>query len=212
MPLPLVHLAIAMHLHEGGERPDPLYLLGSIAPDAIHMRPDTTSDDKRRVHLVRDTDEERVDAIHDLSRCYGRRSDALAPLVRGYVAHLLGDLVWVRSVYADFSARVPAECDRAERRRLYYLDTDQIDFDLYHEMPWRPWVWQQLSTADPVDLPGFLTADEMGRWRDRTLHWYHETKEEPGIVPRYITRSDVDAFVIAAAERIAAYDDLWRQE
>ena len=42
MPLPMVHLSVAVSLCEkDGRFPSPDFLLGSIAPDAIHMRPFT---------------------------------------------------------------------------------------------------------------------------------------------------------------------------
>ncbi len=63
MPLPMVHLAVAIQMHRLEQRiPSPDFLLGSIAPDAIHMRPDTGREDKQRVHLaeIPDPDHERV--------------------------------------------------------------------------------------------------------------------------------------------------------
>ena len=42
MPLPMVHCAIAMGLAAREQRlPSGAFLLGSIAPDAIHTRPNT---------------------------------------------------------------------------------------------------------------------------------------------------------------------------
>jgi len=210
MPLPLVHLAIAMRLYEGRGRPSPSFLLGSIAPDAIHMRKDATTADKHRVHLVRDDDEQRVAAIHDLYQAYATCDDDLGELAGGYASHLLTDLAWVRRVYAGFLQRIPPDCDPSVRRKIYYLDTDQIDFDLYRDMPWRPWAWEQLARAVPVGLPSLLTADEIGRWRDRTLHWFHEMKEEPGVEPRYILRPHVDEFIITTTERIRTLFESWR--
>jgi hypothetical protein len=66
MPLPMVHLAVAVRVHEVESRvPSSAFLLGSIAPDAIHMRPGTGRDDKRRVHLVdpHDPGHERICAL-----------------------------------------------------------------------------------------------------------------------------------------------------
>jgi hypothetical protein len=52
MPLPMVHLKIAVQSHSLAERSlTPEFLLGSLAPDAIHMRANTNRDDKNRVHL-----------------------------------------------------------------------------------------------------------------------------------------------------------------
>ena len=53
MPLPMVHLSVAVALSEKeGRFPSADFLLGSIAPDAIHMRPNSSRLDKEHVHLI----------------------------------------------------------------------------------------------------------------------------------------------------------------
>lgn len=52
MPLPMAHLAVAVRIQNLVDRNSfPNFLLGSIAPDAIHMRPGSGPDDKQRGHL-----------------------------------------------------------------------------------------------------------------------------------------------------------------
>lgn len=53
MPLPMVHLAVVVNMQRNEARDlSPNLLLGSIAPDAIHMRRDTGHHDKLCVHLA----------------------------------------------------------------------------------------------------------------------------------------------------------------
>jgi len=53
MPLPMVHLAVAVRLYEAqGVLPPSGFLLGSLAPDAIHARPGTQRADKDVTHLL----------------------------------------------------------------------------------------------------------------------------------------------------------------
>ena len=53
MPLPMVHLSVAHCLIQDHGYPDsPTFYLGSIAPDAIHVRPGTAQKEKHVVHLV----------------------------------------------------------------------------------------------------------------------------------------------------------------
>jgi hypothetical protein len=66
-------------------------------------------------------------------------------------------------------------------------------------MPWRAEVWSKLAAAQPRDFWPLLTAEEIGQWRDRTLFWFEELKEEPMIEPVYITYADVEAFIDQAA-------------
>lgn len=54
MPLPLVHLAIAAQLCRQHNKPlAPAFLLGSLAPDAIHLRLGSTRTDKQATHFFR---------------------------------------------------------------------------------------------------------------------------------------------------------------
>lgn len=50
MPLPMVHFSVAVKYFENEEIPS-AFLLGSIAPDSIHMRKNTNREDKKLTHL-----------------------------------------------------------------------------------------------------------------------------------------------------------------
>ena len=212
MPLPMVHLAVAVRMRElQGLALTPAFLLGSISPDAIHMRPATGPDDKLRVHLrdAPDADHLRVRTL--LLRHWAERSSA-ADFAEGYAAHLLTDRLWIDTVFASFRASIPADLTRQEYRALYYRDTDQIDLELHHRMPWRPQVWRRLAAAEARDFFPLLTAEEIERWQQRTLDWYDKLKGEPGIKPLYITLAAVQAFIERAAETTVRQFANWRSE
>jgi hypothetical protein len=107
----------------------------------------------------------------------------------------LTDYLWVETVIDSFRKSIPPGLSDQEERALYYLETDQIDFDLYRRMPWRPGVWSKLAAAQPRDFGPLLTAEEIRQWRDRTLVWFGELKQEPMIEPVTITYRDVEAFI-----------------
>jgi hypothetical protein len=202
MPLPMVHLAVAMEMHKI-LRVDPrcAFLLGSIAPDAIHMRPGTGPTDKQRVHLFDggDPDHQRVRA---LLQQFGAYQGADLGFSAGYAAHVLTDRFWEETIGGPFRASFPGDIDPQVRRTLYYQETDQIDFDLYHQAPWRDAVWEKLASCQPQDFAGLVSADEITRWRDRNLTWFGTLKQEPSIIPTHITRIQIEAFILQAAPRI----------
>ena len=201
MPLPMVHLAVAVAMGgaKSGPRaqPAPEFLLGCLAPDAIHMRPGTDREDKRRTHLHLE------DGLPDLLRrlralCVAETQKELAG---GYAAHLLTDLLWLESVNSRFRAEaagLPAD----ERRRRYYRDTDKVDFALFRGEPWRADVFAGLAAAQAQPVGGLLTAEEIGRWRARTLAWFDDASREPEEAPVYITEPAVRAFIRDAAGRM----------
>lgn len=200
MPLPMVHLAIAVKLYEAeGKEIAPEFLLGSLAPDAIHMRQGWTREDKVATHFGLPHDYPDWTQIEPFR---ARAVDALPPLpafTAGYLAHILTDEFWIEEVVIPVRPQIPIHLSQEEQRELYYRETDQVDFNFYHHAPWRPLVWEQLALAPAVEFVPLLTATEIVRWRDRTLRWFTELKEEPRIEPIYYSDSRVASFVGRAA-------------
>jgi hypothetical protein len=196
MPLPMVHLAVAMRLCSSrGIAPSPAFLLGSLAPDAIHMRDSVLSEDKHYVHLRKARDQEDLRRIHDLLKSHRSQSPDMKDFAEGYVVHILTDLVWASTVYEVFCSSLPEGIAPQAQRILYYQETDQVDFNLYATVPWRSEVWELLDTARPVDFDSLLTAEEIRGWQQRVLRWFDEIKEEPRIQPKYITEEIVLHFI-----------------
>ncbi len=210
MPLPMVHFAVAVQLAEKmGKLPSPDFLLGSIAPDAIHMRPAIGADDKQVTHLnspVDTPDHQRV--RHMLAEWSGKDS-SLRYFAAGYAAHILVDRFWIQTILQTFYAHIPAEMDEAQRRTLYYQETDQIDCNLYQKMPWRETVWESLKQAESRDFQPWLTAAEIEGWHRRTLNWYDDPAHEPHITPQYLTGDKVEAFIRAASQHLQTQFSTW---
>ena len=199
MPLPLVHLAIAAHLYRQHNKPlAPAFLLGSLAPDAIHMRPESTRTDKQTTHFFRP--DQSVDE-GQLAACLAGPYQAPLPLplfTLGYAAHVLTDRYWTETVTVPMRPAIPPELTQAERHALYYRETAYIDWRLYTQAPWRPTIWAQLALADQIDFPPLLTAEEIDGWRVRTLHGFDQPparQEEP----RFFTPTLVADFIERAA-------------
>jgi hypothetical protein len=207
----MVHCAIAILLAAHRQSlPSAPFLLGSIAPDAIHMRPAAERADKHRTHL--DDPADTPDHAH-LQALLGRYAGAAEPLAQftaGYVAHILADRLWLRTVVPSFRAQLPTDIDPDAARSLYYQETDQVDFNLYHHSPWRPMVWAQLVEAMAPQYDPLLRAQEIDLWRQRTLRWFDTLKQEPRITPAYITDAVVEGFIKQAVDEIGGKFSHWR--
>ena len=206
----MVHLAIAVQMHKlGGRTLCPDFLLGSIAPDAIHMRPNTGHSDKLRVHLSEKNDH-RYDEARKLLTQYSSNDVLTMGFTEGYVAHLLTDRLWRESAIECFYKRIPQNLSPEEMQALYYKETDQIDFNLYYQMPWRKDVWSLLAVTQPKDFGSLLTSEEIKGWRDRVLKWFDEFKQEPLIEPIHITYEETLDFVNQSAEEITKIFKSWK--
>jgi len=201
----MVHLAIAVGVYT---EPTAGFLLGALAPDAIHMRPGTSREDKNVTHIVVDAREWPEEPVREWLAGYREAPAPLRDLARGYAVHVLCDRLWGRTVYQGFRRGLPA-LDAAALRALYYRETDQVDIDLYRTVPWRERVWRLLAGAEARDVPGLLSAGEIDAWRVRTLGWYEAPEHDPGIVPEHITRARVEAYVEEAIRRARRCTATW---
>ena len=208
MPLPMVHLSIAHHLVEAYAYPScPALYLGSIAPDAIHVRAGTGRADKLAVHLV---GQDGIDL--DRVRALVARDGPADGLLTGYAAHVLTDVYWREAFILSFRAEHEERLSRgemavAELRGLYYDECDKVDLELYDRAPWRPRVWELLRSAHARDLDGLLAgaalaADEIERWRDRVLSWFEINRHKADYTPQYLTLERVLAFIDEASARV----------
>jgi hypothetical protein len=211
MPLPMVHCAIAIQLGARHQSlPSAPFLLGSIAPDAIHMRPNAQRADKHRTHLDEPADTPDHAHLQALLSRYAGAAESLAQFTAGYVAHILADRLWLRTVIPAFQAQLPTDIDPDAARTLYYQETDQIDFNLYHHSPWRPMVWAQLAAAIAPQYDPLLSASEIDGWRQRTLRWFDTLKQEPRITPTYITDAVVEDFIGQALDEVGDKFSQWQ--
>ncbi|MFO7698232.1 MAG: hypothetical protein R6X16_13900 [Anaerolineae bacterium] len=178
MPLPMVHLTVAVTMLADLNFPRvPEFLLGNLAPDAIHMREGWTPDDKRRTHLFLSSGDLSTGAdgaVLALLASWNDRVTGIEPLHLGYAVHLLTDLRWREQIWLPLKGRLPGDLGYQEERALYYRETDEVDRLLFESAPWRPEVWRLLATARQADVPGMVSAQEIDLWRQRTLHWFEQ--------------------------------------
>jgi hypothetical protein len=203
MPLPMVHLSVAVALSEkAGYFPSADFLLGSLAPDAIHMRPHSVKLDKEHVHLI-DLGASPQDLLQLFRSNYGLHESQPDGFSGGYLAHLLTDRLWWQTIITPFRTKFPPDFPEPDFRKLYYRDTDRIDLDLYRLASWRPQAWSSLESASAADFPPFLTAAEIMQWRDRTLRWFDDPAHTALGQPVYLTLLDTQTFIVQAVNEIA---------
>jgi len=207
----MVHISVVMKIHKlNGSEPSPHFILGSIAPDAIHMRENTTKEDKKRVHFIESHETFSYDVIRDIYLKYVIKTDNenLLEFTKGYFTHIITDYIWTSTVYENFKANVPIDITDKDLRTLYYQNTDQIDFNIYKSAFWRNKVWDQLKSIDMIDFFDILSSGEILKWRDRTVNWF-DIKKEPGIIPKFITDIVVKSFITETAYTVSEILSKW---
>ena len=210
MALPMVHLAVAHELVcTCSYRPVPAFYLGSIVPDAIHMRPGTGGEDKRAVHLSRG-DSIDLGRVQELfTECWQTCEDMA--FVEGYCVHLLTDRDWRDEIIIPLLAKPGDRMPQDELRTLYYNECDKVDLELYDTQPWRDEVWALLRSAEASELRSFLTQREVEMWRDRVVYWFDENRHKGNYQSRFITKEMVLGFIGDASVRACEQMALWKR-
>lgn len=205
MPLPMIHLGVAVKLHIPQSCKSPEFYLGNISPDAVHTRSGYVPEDKTRSHCnarnIESIDE--LDSLCDLIRGSegGKREFLL-----GYLIHILTDIYWSDSVLLTFKERYYADPSPIQDRRMaYYNDTDQLDFEFYNKLDWRESVWDMLGQAHGFSVEGAVSEEEVTAWRNRTAEWYSGGRSQHTNPVKYMTYDELDAFTGYAAQRCEEY-------
>ena len=204
MPLPMVHLGVAHLLTETLAVRDPgSFYLGSIAPDAVHMRAGTyQSEWKLKSHLRESRQIEKHAVIgHALAFLRNHADSPERDFFAGYGVHIITDILWNQTLLADFNRAFQEDGGLPEERSgVYYNATDRLDFELFHRMPWRPAVWDALAGSHGADADGLVSAAETDAWKERTLHWYDSGESQHKAPVRYFTYDGITLFIAYAAE------------
>ena len=209
MPLPMVHLCVAKNIMDAGLKIInlPQFYLGSISPDAIHMRQNADRLAKHATHLSADKKWNEVNEddffIFICDFIEKNKSDADKDFLWGYGLHILTDMYWANRVYKKFTADYRKDASPVQDERMaYYNDTDIIDQMLHDECAWKDAVRRRLQNADCPDFLGLLTAGEIEDWKLRTLRWYESGESKHKNPIKYITKPITENFIAECAETI----------
>ena len=211
MPSPMVHLSIARNIAEMGFELGDLsqFYLGSISPDAIHMRPNYDRFAKRKTHLTpilqRRVDVDEIDFVKFLTRfIITNKNKADIDFLWGYSMHVLTDVYWIKHVGLKFAQEYIKDLyTKRSIQQAYYSDIDILDHILFNESIWKDNVWQHLQVAESSDFLDLLTAREINLWKERTLCWYDSSESRHKNQMKYIIKLDIEDFILICSKTIA---------
>lgn len=197
MAFPAVHLLIAWQAAQGTALSFAMddYCLGTIAPDAVHMRlgVGSKSECKRQSHLMATGDgREQVGTYWQMA--------GLTPFTLGYGAHVLADRLWVRFYPAAFPSLMDASGHTIPA--LYRPDAARVDARLVRERVCGSLLDSLRKGTPPQEHP-YVTGDEVIGWRQRVLADFAAAKEEQeGAAPVHMRFADVLAFIDSAGDEL----------
>jgi len=192
MPLPMVHLEVAKSLIEvyniinKGD-----FYLGTISPDAVHMRKNSSRDDKRITHLHSDNIDWKSKVTAFIKD--NRSNDFCI----GYGIHILTDIYWDKTLYNSFKTNYYNDVHPIQDEKwAYYNDTDILDFELFRTFDNKKEIWNYLNNCNINFIEGIITPDEVRAWKERTLHWYDSGESQHKYPIKYIAKNDLLNFIL----------------
>ncbi|MCP1425514.1 hypothetical protein J3D43_004030 [Paenibacillus xylanexedens] len=167
----MVHFAIASELIS---KPSPELLLGSLAPDSIHVRINLRTE-KAKTHLMPEagrfaTDEELKDFFENQKKLAYSDPEFLQYLC-GYIAHIYTDRVWTFDIY-------PAYEVHPNGRSVYTQDVTKLEFMILRN--WNranDWL-NELNVGRAFDLGGLLES-QVYQYRGEKIEFLANPDNEP---------------------------------
>ncbi|MDP5275664.1 hypothetical protein [Chengkuizengella axinellae] len=189
MPWPMTHFSVAFQYLE---HPDPAFLLGSIAPDAVLVR-DNDIKGKVKSHLGKNPNIEDYFNFIRINKGDEIIDQQYSQFLLGYIAHIFVDLKW-----AELKLKI-SNHDVSLKDRLWQ-EENQMDFHLYRTVEWKNQLVKDIKNSPLLQLDGLYEINELEKWRHKIFEWLENPNHEPKIQNEYITMDRVDSFVKQSTE------------
>lgn len=204
MALPMMHLLIADKIytekitliHSYGE-----FLLGSIAPDAVHTKEDYTREIKDISHyrFNRKSHISCFDTFFD-EYCTSENKDFVA----GYLVHLLSDMIWLHSIRIPFEEKfLKAPSQNMSMNEAYYADCDQIEQLLFWEES-ASRIIEAINKSKAYSLEGLIDAENVKAWKEKLIYAYNN-KRNSLLHTQYISEQNVRDYIGNCARECTRY-------
>jgi len=213
MAFPLTHLLVAEEVLERFPTLSPeQFLLGSIAPDAVHYRAEFLNSSQKNIgatkkitHLcpvsdekwgqVTDNDGWVVCVKNFLSKHLNNS------FAQGYAVHVLTDLFNNKTLWHNFRTKHPNVAAKGYSSE-YYQDLRKIDLRIYKEVICTGNIFNLLKKATPQDMPGLIFAQEIYEIQNNLLSVaYANIPQNINTSDcKYVTYEDTQKFIKEAAD------------
>jgi len=213
MPFPLTHLLVADEILARDPRSEAdaaQFLLGSLAPDAVHYRKNLPADMggigpiKKITHLCPVSDE-RWGLVTDNSgwiKCVNDFAKShTGPLAEGYAIHVLADLYNNMTIWHNFRTQHPLEAAKGYKSD-FYTDLRNLDARLFLDSGQQiKKIFHLLAKAKACNMPGLVTAEEIEAIKENILfEQYKASLPTPSCEYTFVTYEETLDFIQKAAD------------
>ncbi|WP_271853270.1 zinc dependent phospholipase C family protein [Planococcus maritimus] len=192
----MMHLIIARHVAEKIEISDrPRFLLGSIAPDAVHGR-----DQKTKSHYYEGSVDDGTRRVHYENFIQKYRSEMKDEFIIGYVVHLVADDVWMTDIYfkKDMKHRIDADPSVLEK---WHADFRKLNGMLIDQFGCAG-LGRELAAADfPDTLIEEIEINNLREFTEETLGDFKSSQAFTGEDLEIYSVEEITGYIKSAAEQ-----------
>ncbi len=209
MPYSMIHVNIALKILEANnEIKNPGdFLLGALAPDAVHYRDNYDSDMKYKSHFcigdekwgsITNNDEWEKEILKKFKR---EINDDNSDFIYGYCSHVLADVQNNRKVFLPFMAAIKNKKTPGFRQQ-YYDESVALDFELYNRSN-QKLIKDLLSKSRAYEIAGIILPSEIKDLKDDFLEERFRGRElEDTSNHEYVTLEGMQKFIEEESQHI----------
>ncbi|MDE7282815.1 MAG: zinc dependent phospholipase C family protein [Lachnospiraceae bacterium] len=194
MAQPMMHLLIAdkiyakefSSIHSYGE-----FLLGSIAPDSVHVKANYTRELKDISHY-RFNSKSHISYFDTFTNEYNTVENK--DFVVGYLVHLLSDMIWYHSVRVPFKEEFQKTPSQSmSMNEAYYADCEQIEQLMFFEKN-APCIIEAINKSKAYSLEGLVDAEDVRIWKEKIIFDYNN-KKNISVHTKYISEQHIRDYI-----------------
>ena len=204
MAQPMMHLLIADKIY--AKKFSSFYsygdfLLGSIAPDAVHVKENYTRELKDISHYKFNSKSSisYFDTFFD--KYYASKNK---DFVVGYLIHLLSDMIWYHSIRVPFKERfLKTPAYNMSMNEAYYADCEQIEQLMFWEKDTSR-IIKAIGNSKAYSLEGLIDSEDVEAWKEKLIFEYNN-KRKILLNTTYISDQQVRDYIADCAKKCTEY-------
>jgi len=223
MSFQMIHMEIAYRLLERFPQIENAseFILGSVAPDAVHMDPKYLVDFKVKSHMfegcgkwsdTQDYQQWKKNIRRVFYKAAGEEKTIYRDFVLGLCVHCLTDYWNDIKIWKQLQSRYIPTMTFEEFRDAYYPEAKGIDLWLYQNSTNTGKIRKMLAEATVLEVEGLVNKENLERQRNYLLDTQYNEERVDISNYQFLSADDIEAFIKFTVDDIVQIMMTWQKE
>ena len=191
------------------------FILGSVAPDSVHMNPEYQVSMKEISHLFTGSGEwgntedygnwDRN--IRTFWQDHGQQESLSRNFAAGICVHCWTDLIYARDIWMKLRHHYTPVIGFDAFQKKYYIEARGIDLWLWQNSPNTMEIKKLLEAGTFYPVAGLQSSANMSRLQENLLHHQYEGEKVDVTNHQYVPEAVIREFIREVPKEIAGYFD-----